>query len=61
MDRPAGCHQHTGARNPVQVQSQMAAGPDAGKQPYLGAGWELPHESISPTGFESGGQSTCLP
>lgn len=41
--------------------TSTTAGLDAGKQPHLGVFWELPCESISPTGFESGGQSICLP
>lgn len=48
-------------QEPSAGPKPMTAGPDAGKHPHLGVFWELSHESISPTGFESGGQSTCLP
>lgn len=42
-----------GAKNPLQVQSQMTAGP-AAEQCLTWVLAELPHESISPRGFESG-------
>lgn len=48
-------------QEPSTGPKPMTAGLDAGKQPHLDVFWELPHESISLTGFESSGQSTCLP
>lgn len=46
MDKPAECYQYAGAGDPLQVQSQVTAGPDAGKQTHLGVSGSCPVQAL---------------